>query len=70
MTGHGDEGSLKSSGHVLHEACFAAAGWALEQNGQFLLISRHEYLNFIADGLVIGFVLDDEFLWFEGLCFH
>ena len=34
MAGYGDEGAGEFPCQSLHESCFTAAGWSLEQDGQ------------------------------------
>ena len=56
MAGHGDEWSAEEVRHVLDEACLAAAGRALEHDGQALLVAGAEEIDLVADREVVGSV--------------
>ena len=70
VAGHRDQRALEAPCHVLHEAGLAAAGRALEQDWQLVLVGGVEDGDLVADGFVVGFFGDEIFFGFEGFDGH
>src|SRR5690606_23847303 len=53
VAGNSDQRSAQLPGHILHEACLAAAGWPFEHDGEMAVMALFEYTDFTAGGDIV-----------------
>jgi len=70
VAGNGDEGPLQAPGHVFHETGFAAAGGALEENGQAVAVGGLENGDLVPRGLVIRLTFNIVGFRIQDACVH